>query len=331
MWGIGIDVKNGCNRVLVAGNRVSDCENASICVREGDDVKNACHKVSIIGNTVSGHGTLHFNKPIAPRGAIRSAECFVTEIVNNVIYGYRTTPAIVCGGPGGYQGQWYPRNPHQGSLVVSGNSIDFKNDAFELEREPLFDSQTLGAILIEGQYDGVKCTGNKVSSDRYLSVDGRLNAGPAIALTYVSANGTYYPTSASVSDNEISNWGNWAIVATGLSAMTSCGLTVSGNAMGGLAGGGGIHLKDTNRVLCSGNTINQIVAGAGYPGVWLEGSAHSRLEGALVSLNQITGGWQAGGNSMTHGLRLDYCANCNTTNNSISLATRSEVGAFNVL
>ena len=87
-WANGIDVKNACNRVLVSHNRVSDCENSSINVREGDAVKNACHKVSIVGNTISGHGRLHYKVPTGILGAIRVGECFVAEVLNNILYAY---------------------------------------------------------------------------------------------------------------------------------------------------------------------------------------------------------------------------------------------------
>jgi Right handed beta helix region/Pectate lyase superfamily protein len=329
MWGTGIDIKNGCNRILVSTNMVSDCENSSITVREGDGVKNACHEVSIIGNTVSGHGTLHYGRLAAAQGAIRVGECFVSEVMDNIIHGYQTTPGIVCLGPGDYQKRWYPSNPHQGSLVVAGNCINFKNGSFELETAIQFGPRTLGAIQIEGQYDSVKCSDNKISTDRYLSMDGRLNAAPAISLRYVSANNTYYPLSAMISSNAVSNWGNWGIVVTGMAAVECSGLTVNDNAIGGIAGGGGIHLILTKSVVCSANAVNQVLAGSGYPGIWLEGSAHGVLDGAIVGSNQVSGGWQGGGNAMTYGIRLDYCGNCNVSNNAVRAAGSGIVGVFN--
>lgn len=328
-WAFGIDVKNGCDRLVVAGNRVEDCENASICVRDGDGVKNACHKIAITGNTVSGHGTAHYDRPTAQRGAIRTGECFVADVRDNVIYGYRRTPGIVCEGPGAYQRRWYARNPHQGSLDASGNRIEFKNAAFELEQEPQFDSQTLAAIVIRGQYDSVRCADNTITTDRYLSIDARTCAAAAISLTYLSANGSFYPTSAAVTGNQIGGWGNWGIAVAGLPQMKCSGLVVSGNSLGAIAGGGGIRLANTNRPVCSYNMINQIVAGSGYAGILLEGSSEEALEGAVAIGNQITGGWDAGGNAMTYGLRLDYCGNCDASHNSVGLASIDAVGVFN--
>jgi hypothetical protein len=77
--------------------------------------------------------------------------------------------------------------------------------------------------------------------------------------------------------------------------------------------------------LCSGNTIGPIVAGAGHPAIWLEGTQQQPLEGALVSGNQI-----GGGPGRSHGVRLDHCADCNATNNRIAPAGASPVGAYDV-
>jgi hypothetical protein len=329
MWGTGIDVKNGCNRVLVSANLVSDCESSSITVREGDGIKNACHKVSIIGNMISGHGLRHYGEPTDMQGAIRVGECFVSEVIDNIIHGYQTTAGIVCLGPGDYQDHWYPKNPHQGSLVVAGNCFSFKNSSFELEsQEPQLTSGTLGAIQINGQYDSVSCSDNKISTDRNMAMDGRLNAVPAISLQYVNANDAYYPSSAIISNNQISNWGNWGIVVTGMTGVECSGLSVSGNAIGGIAGGGGIHLIQTNSVICNGNTINQVVAGSGSPGIWLQGSPRGAISGAVVSCNQVSVSGQGGRNALTFGIRLDRCGNCNISNNVVRGGEGHAVGVF---
>lgn len=325
LWGFGIDIKNACNRVLVTGNRVSDCENGSITVRAGDAVKNACHKVSIVGNTVSNHGTPQYGRPtVSVHGAIGVADCFDAEIQDNVIHAYRGSPGIYCLGPLGYQHIDYPANPHQGSVVVSGNTFTFKADGFENEHEILFDRDTPSAIVIAGQYDAVKVSDNRVSTDRYFPHDIRFNAGAAIVLQFVSANGSHYPTSALINDNQVSGWGHWGIVVQGLPDVQCSGVAVQGNVIASVGGGGGIHLIHARRAQVSGNTINRIVGGSGYPGIWLEGSADQPLEEALVSGNQIAGG-ESAGNAMTHGLRLDHCADCNATNNRISLATANPV------
>jgi hypothetical protein len=329
MWANGIDVKNVCNRVLVTGNRVSDCENSSINVREGDAVKDACHKVSIIGNTISGHGTLQYGRPTSCRGAIRVGDCYSSEILDNVIHAYRETPGIHCLGPLGYQGIQYPGNPHQGSLVVAGNSFSFKQDAFENEHEIAFDARTESAIVISGQYDCVTVSGNKVSTDRHEPKDAVKNAGAAISLAYVSGNGTQYPSSVLISDNHISGWGHWGIRVQGLPELKGSGLAVHGNVIASLAGGGGIHLIHTHRALVCGNSINRIIAGLDLAGIWLEGGEDHPLEDALVSGNQISGGDTSPG-AMMHGLRLTHCAGCNATNNRISFAAGSSVGTYHV-
>lgn len=330
LWAYGIDIKNVCNRVLVTGNRVSDCENASIVVRAGDGVKGACHKVSIVGNTVSNHGTSHYGRATdSVRGAIGVAACFSTEIVDNVIYSYRMSPGICCLGPEAYQHMDYPANPHQGSLVVSANTFTFKADGFENEHEISFDSDTPSAVVIAGQYDAIKVSDNQVSTDRHSASDTRFNAEAAIVLQFVTANGMHYPTSALISDNHVSGWGNWGILVRGLPEVMGSGLAVQGNVIASTGGGGGIHLIHTRRAQINGNTVNRIVGGSGYAGIWLEGSAEQPLEEALVTGNQIVGG-EAHGNAMTYGLKFDYCADCNAENNGISLATLSPVGAYGI-
>ena len=329
MWGAGIDVKNGCNRVLVESNRVADCENASIAVREGDGVKNACHEICIRGNSISGHGTLHYNEPTGARGAIRVGECFVSQVEHNIVHGYQTTAAIVCLGPGAYQARWYAKNPHQASLVVVGNSVVFKNDSFALESQIQFDAKTLGAILVSGLYDSVRCADNEISSDRYLAMDHRLNAGPAICLQYLIAKESCYPSSALVSNNQVSKWGNWGIVVMGQVGTQPSGLTVSGNAIAALAGGGGIHLSNTNSVVCSGNTINRVRAAGGLYGIWLQGSAASPVRGAVLSGNQVQGSPADGGEALEFGIRLDFCGECNVANNAVRTdSTAGAVGVF---
>lgn len=321
-WAYGIDIKNVCNRVLVTGNRVSDCENASLCIRAGDAVQDACHKVALMGNTVSGHGTPQYGRPTPVQGAIGVASCYSTQIVGNVIHGYRGSPGIHCLGPLKYQHIDYPGNPHQGSLVVSGNVFTFKADAFENEHEVPFDRHTPSAIVVAGQYDCVKVSDNQISTDRYSSEDRRFNAGPAIVLKVVSAQGQSYPTSSQISGNQVSGWGHWGLLVEGLKAVAASGVVVQGNVIASLAGGGGIHIHDARRAVVSGNLINRIVAGSGYPGIWLEGSPEQPLEEALVSGNQITGGEPS---VMTHGLRLDHCAHCNATNNRVGFATEAAV------
>lgn len=316
-WAFGIDVKNNCDRVLVSNNRISDCENSSITVREGDGVKNACHKISIIGNTVSKHGRLHYNSLTDVRGAIRVGECFVAEVLDNVLYGYQATPGIHCVGPGPYLASWYPKNPHQASVAVNGNMVDFKHNAFESDTEPMFTATTPGAIVIEGAYDSVSCNNNKISTDRYFPHDPRLNASPAISLTYVRLGESCYPTSATVTGNQISNWGHHGIVVTGLHAATSSGLAVHGNAIGN-AGGSGIVLTHTHRAACSGNVINQAGSGADRPGVAIAGSPGQPVDGVILTGNSVTGRYDAGTNSMTYALAASYLSDLNASNNTFA-------------
>ena len=316
-WGNGIDVKNACHRVIVLRNRVCDCENASINVREGDSVKNACHKVSIVGNTISGHGRVHFGIPTEVRGAIRVGECFSADVLENILYSYQTTPGINCVGPGKYLASWYLQNPHQASLAVNGNVVDFKSTAFENDPEFMFTSATPGAIVIEGEYDAVLCNSNRISTDRYFAADGRLNSSPAISLTYVRARETCYPTSASASNNQITNWGHHGIVVTGVYEATHSGLVVQGNAIG-TPGGSGIILTHTHRAACSGNVVNQPGAGSGQPGVMLAGSPGRIVEGVSFTGNVVTGRYDGGATCMTYALDARYLANLNASNNTFA-------------
>jgi hypothetical protein len=128
-----------------------------------------------------------------------------------------------------------------------------------------------------------------------------------------------------ISDNHISGWSSAGIVVQGLPEVEASGVAVHGNVLSGLAHGGGIHLVQTRRALCSANTIGPIITGAGHPAIWLEGAPGQRLEAAVVSGNQI-----GGGSGMGHGLRLDHCTDCNATNNRIGPAGTSPVGAYDV-
>ena len=68
-----------------------------------------------------------------------------------------TTPGIHCIGPGRFLTDWYPKHPHQASVAINGNVVDFKNSAFEADAEFMLTPATPGAIVIEGQYDSVMC------------------------------------------------------------------------------------------------------------------------------------------------------------------------------
>jgi hypothetical protein len=330
-WAEGIDIKNNCNRVLCTGNRIVDGENGSIVVREGDpgDVA-ACMKISIIGNTISGHGTPQRKiKTPGVAGAISVSSCFITEIMNNVIYAYQNTPGIHCLGPGKYMNDYYRDNPHQTALTVTGNTFDFKNTASEDEKEIMFDSATLGAVVINGQYDSVLCNNNHIRTDRFQAIDPRLNTSAAISLTYISANGSIYPTSATISNNEISNWGSHGIVVDGLHAAAHSGLIVNGNAIG-TPGGNGIWMRFTRGVICSNNSINQVGSGAGHTGLSIAGTAENVVDGVVCTGNVITGRYTGGGSSaMIHGLSFNYCTRVNASNNLIADPARDAIEVIN--
>jgi Right handed beta helix region len=329
-WAESIDIKNNCNRVLCSGNRVVNAENGSIVVRDGDpgDVA-ACMKISIVGNTISGHGTPQFNIATpGVAGAISIGSCFITEIVNNVIYAYQNTPGINCLGPGAYMAD-YPANPHQAALTVTGNTFDFKNTASEDETEIMFRSMTLGAIVIKGQYDSILCNNNHIRTDRYQAIDSRLNASAAISLTYISANNSFYPTSASISNNVISNWGSHGIEINGLHAATHSGLVVNGNAIA-CAGGNGILMRFTQSAICSNNSINQPGSGTGYAAISIAGAPGNVVEGIVCIGNVLTGRYDGGGSSsMTFGLSFAHCSRVIAAHNSIANASKAPINVVN--
>ena len=320
----GIDIKNTCNRVVVRGNRVSDCENASIIVRNGE-TPNACHKISIIANTISGHGRAHFGAALPAQGAIRVGECYISEIIDNIIYAYRNTVGINCVGPGSYLPRQHGGNPHQASLVVRGNSVDFKNSFQTNEQEFQYSAGTLSAIFVKGVYDTVQIVDNKVSADCYINSDARINTTPAIALTYDRAGDLYYPTNAKVDDNMISGWGGAGIAVHGLTGMRSSGLSVCRNSLG-VVGSTAISVLAAHYCNVSGNTIAQ-VNGRGAAGISLSGSSGNPLAGALVTQNSISGAWQTGGNGLAYGISLRYCADGNASSNLIAFPTN---GSFDI-
>lgn len=328
-WGAGIDVKNNCNRVLVIGNQLSGCEQNSICTRDGDGVKNACSKVSIIANTISEHGTLHYNQAISFTGAIRTGETFICEILNNVIYAYQTTGGIMCMGPGAYQASWYLGSPHEASLIVQGNSFDFKNTSFTNGSETIgYNSATLSAIYIVGQYDAIKCDDNKITADQYLSSDTRVPSSPAISLIYVSANSAFYPNICSISGNVIANGWNGGIVVTGQDAFSQSGLKVNENVIGALYAGNFIQLNATHYASVSGNQLSQVGHG-GQTGIQITGSSGHLVLGAVVNNNVIGGGMSTAGgigtNSMSYGVGFTFCQNCVCTGNRVAIPATGNV------
>jgi hypothetical protein len=320
----GIDVKNTCNRVVVRGNRVSDCENASIIVRNGE-TPNACHKISIVANTISGHGRAHYGVPFPLLGAIRVGECYISEIIDNLIYAYRNTVGISCVGPGSYLTRQYGGNPHQASVVVRGNSVDFKNSFQTNEEEFQYSAGTLSAILVKGVYDIVQIVDNKISADCYINSDARINTTPAIALTYERAGDLYFPSNAKLDGNTIGGWGGAGIAVHGLTGVRASGLSVCHNSIGPV-GSTAISVTAANYCNVSGNTVAQ-VNGRGAAGIAVAGSAGNLLAGALVAHNSISGAWQTGGNGLTYGIALRYCADSNVSNNLVAMPTS---GSFDI-
>lgn len=318
----GIDVKENCNRVVISRNRVRFCEQASIIVREGDAGNvGSCGKVSITGNLITSHGYgLLSSRPVhSTAAAISVSSGYFAEIADNVICSYRLTPGIVCLGPGPWQTSQYPRNPQQASLTVTGNTVDFTAMMAGDPTEFTFDAATLGAIQIQGAYTSVKCDGNHIRTDRYYYSDVRMNPRPAISLAYLTNGPAYfYPTSASISNNEIVGWGNTGIAVVGLASMETSGLAVNGNVVSG-AGGTAIFLDSTHYALCSGNNIaqNNSTSTTAY-GILLQGST-AALSGVVCSGNSISGGNASrGGNALTHGIAVRNGKEINCTNNSIT-------------
>ena len=321
----GIDIKNTCNRVIVRGNQVSDCENAAIVVRRGETA-NPCHKVSLIANTISGHGRVHYGGAFPMQGAILASDCYLTEIIDNVIYAYQNTVGINCVGPASYLGSQYRANPHQASLVVRGNSFDFKNSFQTNEAEIQYTGSTLSAIVVRGYYDAVQLVDNKIGADCYYSSDSRRNTTPAVALYYENANGTHYPSNAKVDGNTIAGWGGAGIAISGSTEVSCSNLSVCQNSIG-VVGATAINVTAAHYCNISGNTIAQI-NGAGASGIAVSGSSANPLNGLLAVNNSIAGAWQTGGNGMSYGISLNHCNNPNASNNVV---TNAATAAFNIV
>ncbi len=325
--GEAIDIKQGCNRVLCTQNRIFNSEQYSIVVREGEpgDV-NACGKVAIVTNTVSSHGFVQFGSTrLANAAAISVSSAFDVEVIDNIIHSYQTTPGIQCLGPGLYHASLYARNPQQASLTITGNIVEFRGGNPYDNTEFPFTKGTLGAIVVRGEYTSVACSNNHVRTDRYYFSDDRLNSSPAISLQYVDANGSFYPSSAIISGNEISGWGSDGIHCVGLAAMPYSGLNVTGNTVGN-PGGYGIYLQNTNYAICNNNSVSQPSnIRTPHEAVSLVGSSGAPLIGVVCSGNSLTGAWNTGGTTMKFCMRIQYGQDINLTNNRMAGAIEANI------
>jgi hypothetical protein len=318
-WAQGIDIKNECNWVDVIDNRVSDCENASIIVRDGDAVKGACGMIKISHNTVINHGTQHFNQSTSLQGAYYVSSCYDTEVTGNVLYGYQCTGTtqgvgFALLGPGAYMGSNYPSNPHQASLKCSGNSVRFGVGAEEAFVVFAFATTTLSAFVINGYYDAIECDSNDVSTDAYGATD-RINTNPVIQLTYNVANSTSYPRAVSVSGNTISNWSG--INVTGLFAITYSGLKCNSNVFGSPKGAA-ISASYTHYATFSGNVGTQVGSGSGQPAMSLAGSSGSVLLGVIATGNSFTGRFDGGASAMTYGISVNFVSGIDLSHNRVA-------------
>jgi hypothetical protein len=331
--GEAIDIKQGCNRVMCTSNRIVNSEQYSIVVREGDpgDV-NACGKVSIVANTISSHGFAQFSRtPMGSSAAISVSSAFNTDVIGNIIHSFQTTPGVQCLGPGVYQSNQYARNPQQASITIEGNAFQFSGANPYDKSEFPFTAATLGAIIVKGQYTSVACNNNHIRTDRYYFADDRLNASPAIFLQYAEANGSFYPTSANISGNEISGWGSDGIRCIGLAAMPYSGLNVNGNTIGN-PGGYGILLQCTNYAVCSNNSVSQPTnKKTSYEAVALLGSAGSPLTGVVCSANSLTGAWNTGGDIMNFCMLIQYARDINLSNNRMTGALKGNLNTTAIM
>jgi hypothetical protein len=329
-WSQAIDIKNSCNWVDCIDNRVCDCENCSIVVRAGDAVRNSVGKVNIADNKIINHGHQHYNINAGNQAPIAVSASYIADIVDNVIWGWQnignTQPVgIRCSGPAPYMSAAYAANPHQASINVSRNKIRFGADAAEAFFSFSFSKATLHAILIEGQYDAVTCDGNQITVDAYGPTD-RVSTAAAIALTYVAANGSYYPMTASISANKISGWGYHGITVNGVSDISSSGLSICNNSIGQVKGNG-IHVAATNRAVINNNVINQVGSGSGFAAISLNGSKEAPIDGVVCSGNSLTGRFSGGESKMTHGIQTTCASNISAQNNTIAAATTSLIVA----
>jgi hypothetical protein len=251
-----------------------------------------------------------------------------------VIYSYQqpinnsvgTFAAINCTGPG--SPNYIGDANHQSHLIIKGNSVDFTALANSTDQTEFdYASSTPTAIQVNGLIDSIHISGNKITADYYSGSDGRANSTPAIAVTYnfYSTNASYYPTNCKVDENTVSNWGGAGInvTADGITSMTTSGLSVCGNNLGAL-GEYFISVNQCNYANISNNLCNQMNAGS-TAGIILTGLTTNYLIGVNCINNEISGGWQTGGNSMTYGISGSFISNCNLSNNSIVNAATGNV------
>jgi hypothetical protein len=333
MWGFGVDVKNGCNRVIVTDCDALYIENASYIVREGDGVKNACSNVSFIGNRITNHGTVQYNQPISnANGGIVLSSLYTGEIIDNIFYSYRSSPGIVCSGPGSYMSSQFPSDPHQASVTVRGNCFNFKNNSFENESPSLFgfDTNTPTAILIQGAYDSVQCDSNHIRTDYFLAADGRANTNAGIVVSYQSVGGVVYPLNCSVSGNILEGGWTTGILVAGLAAAVQSGLKVNGNNISNLYAGSFISLQHTSFAICNDNVCQQVNNNPpGTAGIGISGTSGSVATGVICCNNSIGGSWSSGANAMAYGIRLDYANECKLLGNMINNAVTANTFVAN--
>lgn len=324
-----IDIKNNCSEIEVVNNMIYYPESSGIVVREGDTVKNACHRVSIRGNQIFNVGTSQLGSLLPTyQGAIVAAESYLIDISDNLIHSWSQVPAIVALGPEGYLASQYPSNPVQAAIAIQNNRCWFKGTFQENIPAQAMTSSTPASIVVSGFYDSVAISGNLIKGDRFFASDSRSNTNPAILLAYSFANSLFYPATANITCNVISNWIGQGITISGQSTQQNSGCVINGNSISGVTASG-IQGNAANGLIVSNNNVSNVGTGAGFPAIFLNAGAGSSVVGAQVSGNLIFGREVGGTNTMTYGIVIDKGSNCNVTNNNIRSAATATVNFTN--
>lgn len=214
----GIDIKRGCDNILVTGNTVRDTQCASIAVRGGDMSSTANNRVTVENNTIIRHGFQHRTDAVSLptysiTGGIYIGACKQITVRNNVINGYKVTPAIKC--ILAYTDfDFYHAKRGESFCVVSGNRISFVTDLGSDAGYNMTSDQPDG-IYVSGVYDTVTVEDNVVQGNRVNLSDTRIGNNSAINIVPNTAGwGTgdqFFPKLLSVKNNKISSFAGMGV------------------------------------------------------------------------------------------------------------------------
>lgn len=215
----GIDIKRGCDDVLVTGNTVRDVQCAPIAVRGGDMANTANNRVTVEANTIIRAGYPHRSDSpfVLPTysitGGIYSGACKQITIRNNLINSYQVVHAIKCN-LAIADFDFYHSSKHESFCKIEGNIISFVTD---LGAEPQFNlaANQPDAIYVAGIYDLITVDNNTVHGNKVGLTDARTGSNAGIYIIPDAVNYgvgvQYFPKLMSVKGNKILNFVGFGI------------------------------------------------------------------------------------------------------------------------